>query len=93
MKNTNRHQDMTAVKWMYRVSKKQLTGVIAYGVLSVVLACAGVLSAFGTKNIVNGATYRDLPLLTEGAIILGSILAIQFVFKIVSRNMFRRTIW
>ena len=91
MKNTNRHQDMAAVKWMYRVSKKHLTGVIVYGVLSMVLAFAGVLSAFGTKNIVNGATYRDLPLLTEGAIILGAILSVQFVFKIVSRNIFERS--
>lgn len=91
MKNKNRHQDMTAVKWMYRVSKKHMTGVIAYGVLSVVLAFAGVLSALGTKNIVNGATYRDLTLLTEGAIILGVILGVQFIFKIVSRNIFERS--
>ena len=91
MKNKNRHQDMAAVKWMYRVSKKRLGGVFAYGVLSVVLAFAGVLSAFGTKNIVNGATYRDLSLLTEGAIILGVILSVQFVFKIISRNIFERS--
>ena len=91
MKNKNRHQDMNAVKWMYRVSKKHLKGVFVYGVLSVVLAFAGVLSALGTKNIVNGATYRDLPLLTEGAIILGAILGVQFVFKIVSRNIFERS--
>ncbi len=91
MKNKNRHQDMAAVKWMYRVSKNRLGGVFVYGVLSVVLAFAGVLSAFGTKNIVNGATYHDLPLLTEGAIILGVILSVQFVFKIVSRNIFERT--
>lgn len=82
---------MNAVKWMYRVSKKHLKGVFVYGVLSVVLAFAGVLSALGTKNIVNGATYRDLPLLTEGAIILGVILGVQFVFKIVSRNIFERS--
>ena len=82
---------MNAVKWMYRVSKKHLKGVFVYGVLSVVLAFAGVLSALGTKNIVNGATYRDLPLLTEGAIILGAILGVQFVFKIVSRNIFERS--
>ena len=91
MKNKNRHQDMNAVKWMYHVSKKHLKGVFVYGVLSVVLAFAGVLSALGTKNIVNGATYRDLPLLTEGAIILGAILGVQFVFKIVSRNIFERS--
>ncbi|MBQ8783838.1 MAG: ABC transporter ATP-binding protein [Clostridia bacterium] len=91
MKKRNRHQDMTAVKWMYRVSKNHLKGVFAYGVLSVVLAFAGVLSAFGTKSIVNGATYRDMAELTQGAIILGVILSVQFVFKIVSRNIFERS--
>lgn len=91
MKNRNRQQDMTAVKWMYRVSKKHIKNVAIYGVLSAVLAFVGVMSAFGTKSIVNGATYRDLSLLREGAVILTVILSVQFIFKIVSRNIFERS--
>ncbi|MBQ8228828.1 MAG: ABC transporter ATP-binding protein [Clostridia bacterium] len=91
MKKRNRHQDMAAIKWMYRVSKKHLKGVTFYGVLSVVLAFAGVWSAFGTKSIVNGATYRDADLLAEGAVILAVILTVQFIFKIISRNIFERS--
>ncbi len=91
MKKQNRKNDMAAVKWMYRVSKKHLGSVMIYGVLSVVLAAVGVLSAFGTKNIVNGAVYGDFELFKRGAILLGIILSVQFVFKIISRNIFERT--
>ncbi len=91
MKNKNRHQDKTALRWMYLVSKKHLKGVLLYGVLSAVLGFAGVLSAFGTKNIVNGATYQNMPLLKEGAIFLAVILSVQFVFKTISRNIFERS--
>jgi hypothetical protein len=76
MKKQNRKKDMAAVKWMYRVSKKHLGSVMIYGVLSVVLAAVGVLSAFGTKNIVNGAVYGDFELFKRGAILLGVILYI-----------------
>lgn len=91
MKKKNRHQDKAAIRWMYRVSEKHLKGVILYGVLSAVLGFVGVLSAFGTKNIINGATCRDMPLLTNGAVILAVILSVQFVCKIISRNIFERT--
>lgn len=91
MKKRNRKPDMAAVKWMYLVSKKHISGVVIYGVLCVVLAFAGVMSAFGTKNIINGATYHNVDSLTRGAVILAVILSVQFIFRIVSRNIFERS--
>lgn len=90
MDNRNRQQDMKAVKWMYRISKQNIRYVLIYSVLSAVLAFVGVMTAFGTKYIVNGAVSQDLSLLKYGAMILIGILACQVVLKIISRNIFER---
>ncbi len=90
MKNRNKQQDMQAVKWLFRISKKHIKWVLIYSVLSCVLSVVGVLTAFGTKNIVNGAVDKNLELLKNGALILILILAVQVIVKILSRNIFER---
>ncbi len=90
MKKRSSQQDMNAVKWMYRMSRKYMKYVLIYSVLSALLSVVGVLTAFGTKNIVNGAVEKDLPLLQNGIIILVCILAMQVITKVASRNIFER---
>ncbi len=90
MNNRNRQQDKVALKWMYRISKKHVKYVLVYTVLSFVLSVVGVMTAFGTKNIVNGAVSQDLSLLKNGALILIGILLVQLIFKISSRNIYER---
>ncbi len=90
MKNRSPQQDMKTVKWLYRISRKHIKSVLIYSVLSAVLSVVGVLTAFGTKNIVNGAVDKDLELLKYGALILVAILTVQVTVKILSRNIFER---
>ena len=71
-------------------SKGSWLFVFLYAVLSAALAYFGILTAYGTKDIVNGATGADFELLKHGAIYLLILVLIQITLKIFNSNMYER---
>jgi ATP-binding cassette subfamily B protein len=87
-KNTDK--DITAVKWIIRVSKGSWLFVFIYAALSAALAYFGILTAYGSKDIVNGATSRNMDLLIHGALLLLILVLVQLVLKVINNNMYER---
>lgn len=86
----NNLKDMDAVKWIIRVSKGSWLSVIIYAVLCAGLAYFGVLTTYGSKDVVNGAANQDLHLLKRGALILLFLVILQIVLKIAGNNLYER---
>ena len=82
--------DISALKWIIKTSKGSWLFVFLYAVLSAALAYFGILTAYGTKDIVNGATGADFELLKHGAIYLLILVLIQITLKIFNSNMYER---
>ena len=80
--------DISALKWIIKTSKGSWLFVFLYAVLSAALAYFGILTAYGTKDIVNGATGADFELLKHGAIYLLILVLIQITLKIFNSNMY-----
>lgn len=83
-------EDYAALKWIFGVSKGSWLFVFLYAVLSAALSFFGILTAYGTKDVVNGATSRDAELLKHGAVFLLLLVLIQLFLKVFNNNMFER---
>ncbi|HAS38116.1 MAG TPA: hypothetical protein DCS04_05845, partial [Ruminococcaceae bacterium] len=70
MKKKQNGSDMTALKWIIKTSKGSWLFVFVYAVLSAALAYFGINTAYGVKDVVNGAAGRDFELLKHGALYL-----------------------
>lgn len=81
---------MTALKWIIKTSKGSWLFVFVYAVLSAALAYFGINTAYGVKDVVNGATGRDFELLKHGALYLLILVLIQLALKIFNSNMYER---
>lgn len=82
--------DLSAVRWIIKVSKGSWLFVFIYAVLSSALAYFGILTAYGTKDIVNGATSRNYDLLIHGTVLLLILVVSQIVLKILNNNIYER---
>lgn len=83
-------EDLSALKWIFSVSKGSWLFVFLYAVLSAALSFFGILTAYGTKDVVNGATSHNAELLKHGALLLLALLIIQLLLKVFNNNMFER---
>ncbi len=90
MKKKQNGSDITALKWIIKTSKGSWLFVFVYAVLSAALAYFGINTAYGVKDIVNGAAGRDFELLKHGALYLLILVLIQLVLKIFNSNMYER---
>ena len=81
---------MTALKWIVKTSKGSWLFVFVYAVLSAALAYFGINTAYGVKDVVNGAAGRDFELLKHGALYLLILVLIQLALKIFNSNMYER---
>ena len=61
-----------------------------YSVLSAALSFFGILTAFGMRDVVNGATLKDPDLLKKGAVFLLVLVLLQLALKVFNNNMFER---
>lgn len=86
----NNLKDRDAIKWIFNVAKGSWLSIGMYALLSAGLAYFGVLTTYGSKDIVNGAANQDLALLKRGALILLSLVLIQIVLKIAGNNLYER---
>lgn len=82
--------DYAALKWIIKVSKGSWLFVFLYAVLSGALSFFGILTAYGTKDVVNGATLKDRELLLHGGLILLILVLAQLMLKITNSNMYER---
>lgn len=83
-------EDLSALKWIFSISKGSWLFVFLYALLSAALSFFGILTAYGTKDVVNGATSHDASLLKHGALLLLVLLIIQLLLKVFNNNMFER---
>lgn len=90
MKKKQNGSDITALKWIIKTSKGSWLFVFVYAVLSAALAYFGINTAYGVKDVVNGAAGRDFELLKHGALYLLILVLIQLVLKISNSNMYER---
>lgn len=86
----NNSKDTDAVKWIIKVSKGSWLSVIFYAILCAGLAYFGVLTTYGSKDVVNGAANQDIDLLRRGAIILLFLVILQIALKIAGNNLYER---
>jgi ATP-binding cassette subfamily B protein len=82
--------DLSTVKWIFGVSKGSWLFVFIYSVLSAALSFFGIMTAFGMRDVVNGATAGDLELLKKGAVFLLALVLLQLALKVFNNNMFER---
>lgn len=82
--------DLSTAKWIFGVSKGSWLFVFIYSVLSAALSFFGIMTAFGMRDVVNGATWKDLDLLKKGAIFLLVLVLVQLALKVFNNNMFER---
>lgn len=82
--------DSTAIKWIISVSKGSWLFVFIYAVLSAALSFFGILTAYGMKDVVNGATQQNIKLLEKGGLILLGLVLLQLALKIFNNNMYER---
>lgn len=90
MKKKQNGSDITALKWIIKTSKGSWLFVVVYAVLSAALAYFGINTAYGVKDVVNGAAGRDFELLKHGALYLLILVLIQLALKIFNSNMYER---
>ena len=90
MKKKQNGSDITALKWIIKTSKGSWLFVFVYAVLSAALAYFGINTAYGVKDVVNGAAGRDFELLKHGALYLLILVLIQLALKIFNSNMYER---
>lgn len=82
--------DLSTAKWIFGVSKGSWLFVFIYSVLSAALSFFGIMTAFGMRDVVNGATAGDLDLLKKGAVFLLALVLLQLALKVFNNNMFER---
>lgn len=82
--------DLSTAKWIFGVSKGSWLFVFIYSVLSAALSFFGIMTAFGMRDVVNGATAGDLDLLKKGALFLLALVLLQLGLKVFNNNMFER---
>ena len=80
----------SALKWIVKTAEDSWAFLLVYSVLSSLLAYLGILTAYGTRDIVNGAAEKDLLLLKHGAILLLILVSFQIVLKIIGSNLYER---
>lgn len=89
--NSENRKDFSALKWIINTAKGSWIFVFIYALLSAALAYFGILTAYGTKDVVNGATSNDAALLKRGAIYLLILVVVQILLKIFNGNMYERS--
>ncbi len=82
--------DLSTAKWIFGVSKGSWLFVFIYSVLSAALSFFGIMTAFGMRDVVNGATLKDAELLKKGALFLLLLVLLQLALKVFNNNMFER---
>lgn len=74
--------DTKTLKWILKRSKSQNFKMLLLIVANVVFSVLSVVFAFAIKEVIDGAQYRVHEKLLFGAIALGVIVVLQFVFRL-----------
>ncbi len=81
MKNKN------AVKWIAKNTKKEAFKLVVLILLNAVFSVMSVLFALAMKTVLEGARLSNKPLIVNGAIYLGVIILLQFIFRILINGL------
>lgn len=89
-RSEKKYNDSTVIKWIISVSKGSWLFVFFYAILSASLSFFGILTAYGMKDVVNGAASHDINLLKKGALLLLFLVLLQLALKVLNNNLFER---
>lgn len=87
----NKKADFAALKWVIGISKGSWLFIFIYAILSAALSFFSILTAFGVKDVVNGASGHDMELLKKGAVLLLVLIMSQMLLRVFNNNLFERT--
>lgn len=82
--------DTKTLKWILKRSKSQNFKMVLLIIANVVFSVLSVVFAFAIKEVIDGAQYRVYEKLLFGAIALGVIVVLQFVFRLFINGMTER---
>ena len=80
-------KDTSTIKWLYKKSKSQHVKMIFLVLANMFFSVLSVLFAFGVKEVIDGADKQDGNKLLYGAIALGVIVLLQFLFRILINGL------
>ena len=78
------------LKWITEKSKGQRLNMAVLILSNVVFAFLTVVFAFAVKMVIDGAERQDKSVLINGAIFIGIIILLQFVFRIIINGLLER---
>ncbi len=77
----------TPVKWLLATSKAERAKLIVLIIANALFSVLSVLFAFAIKGVIDGAVNQDLAELVTFAIAIGSIVVLQFVFRLITNGL------
>ncbi len=77
----------TPVKWLLATSKAERAKLIVLIIANALFSVLSVLFAFAIKGVIDGAVNQDLTELVAFAIAIGSIVVLQFVFRLITNGL------
>ena len=75
-------KDRVSIKWLINSSKKQKWKIVALMIMNVIFAALSVAFAFSVKAVIDGAVNGEYDMLIWGAVSLGVIVLMQFLFRL-----------
>ena len=75
-------KDRVSIKWLINSSKKQKWKIVALMIMNVIFAALSVAFAFSVKAVIDGAVKGEYDMLSWGAVSLGVIVLMQFLFRL-----------
>lgn len=83
--------DLTALKWLIKIGKKQLWRIVVIMAANIVWASLSVVFANFSKNVIDGAVeYRDIHYVIRYAVALFCIIMLQLLLSLFSNSMSER---
>ena len=79
--------DKKTIKWISEKSKTQRWKMVFLIISNIVFSLLSVLFAFGIKMVVDGAVNKKSDTLIFGAVGLGVIVILQFVFRLLINGL------
>ena len=83
--------DLTALKWLMKIGKKQLWRIAVIMAANIVWASLSVVFANFSKKVIDGAVeYRDIHYVIRYAVALFCIIMLQLLLSLFSNSMSER---
>lgn len=87
MNGNAKEKNGQAVKWLYHASKGQHGKIVCLIIANAVFSVLSVAFAFAVRAIINGAVDKEREKLIGGVVLILSLIALQFIFRIITNGL------